>query len=189
MPELGGRSPEEIKLIDIKYIEKLHNFKRYSRGYKIYSKYFNEPNFTDGETTPAVERLYSLVFDATGNLTGEKTVMNWYNVDGTVAFSKENTENYSAKDAAKILKDIRETRILYLQNPESEFVNPTVKSYINLLFEHYKSEVSDYILNGSKAFEEAVNGETNAQINQILAAVLADGKTVKESILYQIVEL
>ncbi len=114
--------------------------------------------------------------------------MNWYNEDESIAFSKTTVNPFSAKDAAKKLKDIRETQILYLQNPEAEYVNPTVKEYIDILFNHYKSEVSDYILSGNNTFLNAINNETNEQILQILNAVLADGKTVKESILYQITE-
>lgn len=184
-PFLQGKTAEEIKAVDVTMLAGLHNFKRYSRGYKIYSRWFVEENFVDTETVPAVERIYSLIWN-NGILKGELCIMNWYNNDNSLAFSKETSEYYSAKDAAKILKDIRETRILYLQNPEPEFISPEVKQYIDLLFEHYKSTVSDYILNGGKSFEDAIVNESDATILQILGAVLADGKTVKESILYQI---
>ncbi len=196
-PYLNGKSEEEIKLIDVEFFENLTNFKRFSRGYKVYSRYYNEPQTgtpipigntwqDDGFTNcPAVERLYSLVWE-NDILAAEQVIMNWYNEDESIAFSKTTVNPFSAKDAAKKLKDIRETQILYLQNPEAEYVNPTVKEYIDVLFGHYKSEVSDYILSGNDAFLNAINNETNEQILQILNAVLADGKTVKESILYQI---
>lgn len=46
--------------------------------------------------------------------------------------------------------------------------------------------LNNYIENGSKEFENAINKETNEQILQILNAPLPDGKTVQESILNQI---
>lgn len=198
-PFLEGKTADEIRTVDVTMLLGLTNFKRFSRGYKVYSRYYDEPQTgtpipigntwqDDGFTNcPAVERLYSLVWE-NNILVAEKVDMNWYNTDASLAFSKTTVNPLSAKDAAKKLKDIRETQILYLQNPESQYVNPTVKQYIDILFNHYKSEVSDYILSGNDAFLNAINGETNEQILQILSATLADGKTVKESILYQIVE-
>ena len=183
-PFLQGKDENEIKAVDVTMLAGLHNFKRYSRGFKTYSRWFVEQNFEDGVTVPAVERIYSLIWND-DILAGKKCVMNWYNDDDSLAFSKETFEYYSAKDAAKVLKDIRETRILYLQNPEFEYVNPTTKQYIAMLFEHYKGQVSDYILSGSQAFENAINNEESTQINAILNAVL-DGRTIKDRILEQI---
>lgn len=185
-PFISGKEIEEIKSIDTTLLNGLTNQKRYSRGYKIYSKFYDTDKITD-KTVPAVEHDYSLIYKD-GILVGEKCLIIWYNEDDTIAFTKVIIENYSAKDAAKVLKDIRETRILYLQNPETEYINATVKKYISMLFDFYKEEVSDYILSGSNKFEKRIKEETNANILKILGAKLADGKTVKESILYQIEE-
>lgn len=193
-PFLFSKSEEEIKAMDITLLENLYNLKRYARGYKIYSKYFDVEKFEDEITCPAVSIDYSLIYDESGILTGEKRVISWYNTDDQPVFTKTSIENYSAKDAAKILKDIRETRILYLQNPEGEFINEQVRAYITLLFNHYKQEVSDYILSGSKDFENAINTETDQNILSILNAQLPVNAvnphlvTIKESILYQITE-
>lgn len=193
-PMLFRRSEEELKSVDITLLDGLHNLKRYARGYKIYSKYFTTPNFEDEITVPAVSIDYSLIYDQSGNLTGEKRIITWYDTNDKAVFTKTSIESYSAKDAAKILKDIRETRILYLQNPEGEFINEQVRAYITLLFNHYKQQVSDYILSGSKDFENAINNETDQTILAILNAQLPVNAvnpqlvTIKQSIMYQITE-
>ena len=61
-----------------------------------------------------------------------------------------------------------------------------VIEYITKLFEHYKNVVVDYILSGGTAFAESIKNETQQPYLSILNAILPDGKTVKESILYQI---
>ncbi len=185
-PFLSNKTDEEIKATDVDMLENMFNHKKYTRGYKVYSRWFNDSNFVNGTTVPSVERLYSLVFNNEGVVTGEQVMMRWYKKSGDVAFSKTIIENLSAKDVAKKLKEIREIRILYLQNPESEYINETMRQYIDMLFNHYKQEVLEYILNDSNTFENAILNESNPQILGILGAVLPDGKTVKESILYQI---
>lgn len=182
---LCDRSLEEIKSTDFSIIEGLYCVKKYSRGYRIKSTYFSDDD-VDGKS-PVVEREYSLV-KKNGVPVSEIIDTYWYSINGTVALSKSQSAHFSAKDSAKIMKDIRETRILYLQNPESEFINETVKKYIDLLFVHYKDVVQDYILNGGKSFEDAINNESDQKIKSILNYKLQDGKTVKESILYQIHE-
>lgn len=178
-PFLVSKSIDEIKALDVTFLEGLRNEKKWQKGRKIWSKFFS-----DDSDIAAVERLYDLVWQDSV-LTAQRITMNWYDVEGSVATSKEIVENFTAKDSAKFLKDIRETQILYLQNPEAEYISPQVQQYIDMLFEHYKTEVSDYILNGSKSFETALVNESNLQIKGILSAKL-DGRTILDRILEQI---
>lgn len=178
---LQDRSDAEIMNTDIDLLQGLSKTRQYSRGYLIRKKYELESDLG----MLAILRDYNLVFE-NGLLVGENSVITWYYDNGEVAFVKNDFVSYSAKDSASRLREIRQTRIDYLQYPEPQYINPTVLQYITMLFEHYKAEVSDYILADSKAFENAILNETNATYLAILNAKLADGKTVKESILYQI---
>lgn len=184
-PYLSSKTIEEIKSTDFSLIEGLSVRKKYSRGYRVLSTYCADGS--DPDSIPVVEREYRLI-KSNGIPVSEEIDTVWYSSGGLIGMSKHQSISLSAKDSAKIMKDIRETRILYLQNPESEFVNDMVKKYIDILFLHYKADVNDYILNGSKSFEDAINKEKDPKINSILNYVLQDGKTVKESILYQIHE-
>lgn len=180
-PYLAGYSEQQIQNTNIDLLQGLHKVRRYSRGYLCEKQYLidNEQN------SLAVKRTYELVFE-NNILTGERSVITWYNDDDTVAFVKEDFVAYSAKDAASRLREIRQTRIDYLQYPEPQYMTPQVLDYIAQLFEHYKSVVTDYILSGSSALASAINAETNPLYLSILNATLPDGKTVKDSILYQI---
>lgn len=173
MEFLKGKSEEELKAIDVTLLG-LINRKVYARGYKTKSLFYCKDGLL------AVRINYELTEE------GEEKLIHWLDTDGNVVFWKQETDVYTAKDFAKKHKDIRETQMLYLQNPEEVFINPQMKTYIDVLFERYKSEVSDYILNGSHALLTAIATETDAQILGILNFVLPDNHSVKQSINYQI---
>ena len=180
-PYLVGYSEQQVQNTNADLLQGLHKARRYCRGYLCETKYFADAEHNN----VAVKRTCELVFHE-NVLRGEKTVITWYKEDGTEAFSKESVVEYSAKDAASRLREIRQIRIDYLQYPEPQYMTPQVIEYITKLFEHYKNVVVDYILSGGTAFAESIKNETQQPYLSILNAILPDGKTVKESILYQI---
>lgn len=178
---LNNKSDAEIKAININLLEGLHKETKYSKGYL-----YKESYFLDKEKTKlAIKRTYSLVYDS-NFLTGEKIKTEWYGTDGSVLLEKEVFVEFSAKDAAAKKSQIRQIQIDYLQYPERPYQLPQVMIAINKLFEHYKDVVIDYKLSGSDSFEKAVKNETDNTIKGILNTKLPDGKSFKDSILYQI---
>ena len=178
---LSAYSDSELMNTDIDLLQGLIKQRQHARGYLIRKKY----SLASDTSKLAILREYSLVWD-NEVLKGERSIIRWYREDGTVGLVKEDIVNYTAKDAASVLREIRQTRIDYLQYPEPQFVNATTQGYITSLFARYKTQVNEYILSGNKAFEDAINAESNTTYLAILNAKLADGKTVRESILYQI---
>ncbi len=176
---LLGRSEDELKATDIDLLNGLERKSRSSRGYEVERSYLT----ADGRT--AITREFTLEV-ANGAVGAECSVIKWYDEDGNVALEKEIRVPFSAKQSAVLLADIRRVQINYLQNPERQYISPQVEAAIRQLWEHYKEQTLDYLVSGSAAFENAVKNETNAQIKAILDARLPDGKTIRESILYQI---
>ena len=180
-PYLCKMTAQELSNTDIDLLQGIIKQRQHARGYLIRKKYL----LASDTSKLAVLREYSLIFE-NEILKGERSIIRWYREDGTVGLVKEDVVNFTAKDAAAKLREIRQTRIDYLQYPEPQYVNATIQGYINALFARYKTQVNEYVLAGNTAFENAINNETNATYLAILNAALADGKTVKESILYQI---
>lgn len=178
---LANKSDLEIKTFDIDLLEGLYKESKYSKGYL-----YKESYFTDSQKTKlAIKRTYELVYDS-NFLIGEKIKTEWYCTNGNVILDKEVFVEFSAKDAAAKKSQIRQIQIDYLQYPERPYQLPQVMAAINKLFEHYKDVVIDYKLSGSDSFKKAVENETDTTIKAILNTKLPDGKSFKESILYQI---
>ncbi len=178
-PFLNGKTIAELKATDIDLLNGLERKSRSSRGYEVERSYLT----ADGRT--AITREFTLEV-ANGAISAECSIIKWYDEDGNVAVEKEIRVPFSAKQSAVLLADIRRVQINYLQNPERQYISPQVEAAIKQLWEHYKEQTLDYLVSGSSAFENAVKNETNAQIKAILDARLPDGKTIRESILYQI---
>lgn len=178
---LANKSEDEIKSFDIDLLEGLHKETKYSKGYLYKKSYYTDKN----KTILAIERTFELVFK-NNYLTGEKSVIKWFDTQKNVFCVKETYTDFSAKDSAVKFRTIRQTQIDYLQYPEVQYQIPQVMSAIKKLFEHYKEVVLDYITAGTNSFKEAVETETNSEIKKILSSKLPDGKTFKESIIYQI---
>lgn len=178
---LQNKSDIEIKTLDIDLLEGLYKETKYSKGYL-----YKESYFTDSQKTKlAIKRTYELVYDS-NFLIGEKVKTEWYCTNGNVILDKEVFVEFSAKDAAVKKSQIRQIQIDYLQYPERPYQLPQVMTAINKLFKHYQDVVIDYKLSGSDSFKKAVENETDTTIKAILNTKLPDGKTFKESILYQI---
>ena len=131
----------------------------------------------------------------------------WYDNDGELYHSREvKREQVNQSKLDEVNSSIAKRRIKYLENaaiglrkqaenlPEpykTQYI--TVANSIDLLFSHYRLEVSDYILRQSMAFENAVMNETDPAILGILAfparqpdEFFPNGLTVKQSIVHQL---
>lgn len=155
----------------------------------------NELDFDKGRE---VGKIYSLTRDPQitaisenyedvrkdGFLIGIKETYNWYNYDGTIFATKENIKSLGITRAEEKEKDRRSRQITYLQGAGKRLGK---KEQIDKLFNHYESQINSYKGNGGTVFLDAINEETNGEIIKILDQILADGGTIREAILNQII--
>lgn len=140
----------------------------------------------------AISQSYSDVVDDKGFLIGVDMKIEWFDENGNPSLQKIVRQSLPISEASETIRSRRKRQINYLQEAG---VRLGVKDYIDKLFNFYSTILIDgktinllnnYIENGSKNFENAINSETDKGILQILKAKLPDGLTVKQSILNQI---
>ena len=131
----------------------------------------------------------------------------WYDNDDNLYHSRAvQREKVNQSKLDEVNSSIAKRRIKYLENAANNLRTQaenlhepyktqyiTVANSIDLLFSHYRTEVSDYILRQSMAFENAVMNETDPKILGILAFParqpdddFPNGLNVKQSIIHQL---
>lgn len=133
----------------------------------------------------------------------------WMDVDGDVCVRKTEFKPLSIIELANISKGNRSRTITYLQ---TSAIGTPIEAYVNALLKHYKTEVDLFIYNDTEDFINAINAEPQYMKNAdgtdmldeennkipnpyylylhiVIEAPSEDyptGKTVKDSIIYQI---
>ena len=158
------------------------------KGRKIKTDFYS----TNDKDDIVVRQSYTDVLDENRFLVGIDMKIEWFDEMGNPALFKTVQNSLPISSASEEIRSRRKRQINYLQEAGARM---NVKQYIDMLFGYYSAQVvsgktvnliNSYIENGSKDFQNAINKESNTQILQILNAQLPDGKTVKDSILYQI---
>lgn len=173
---------------------------QYDRGARAQRLYKNGDDV-------AVRDTYSYSYDASNRfVTSYVRTIEWLAEDGSVSISKNVTPSLTGKKIKELNRAIRQGRIDYLESAAeallalSETVPEPLKSQfaqisqsIDLLFEHYSTQVVAYIHRGEDDFEDAVENELEASMVSILAlparppdSVFTNGLNVKQSIIYQL---
>lgn len=187
-PWLQDKQPIEIMATAVEILNGITKKEpEFSKGKKL------RTDFVISNTDEiAISQIYDDILDADGFLIGTKMRIEWYDEMGNAALMKDVHSPLSIQEVSEIITSRRKRQINYLQEAGARM---NVKQYIDMLFSYYSAQVvggktinliNSYIENGSKDFQNAINKESNTQILQILNAQLPDGKTVKDSILYQI---
>ena len=187
-PWLEGKQPDEIMATPVEVLNGITKGEpEFVKGTKIKTEFYAED-----KDNVVVRQSYTDVVDEKGFLVGIEMKIEWLDEMGNPALFKTVTNSLPISSASEEIRSRRKRQINYLQEAGARL---GVKQYIDLLFGYYSTQVvsgktlnflNNYIENGSKEFEKAINKETNEQILQILNVPLPDGKTVKESILNQI---
>lgn len=187
-PWLEGKQPDEIMATPVEVLNGITKGEpEFVKGTKIKTEFYSEE-----KDNVVVRQSYTDVLDENGFLVGIGMKIEWLDEMGNPALFKTVTNSLPISSASEEIRSRRKRQINYLQEAGARL---GVKQYIDLLFGFYSAQVvsgktlnflNNYIENGSKEFEKAINKETNEQILQILNAPLPDGKTIKESILNQI---
>ena len=158
------------------------------KGRKIKTDFYS----TNDKDDIVVRQSYSDIFDEKGFLVGIDMKIEWFDENGNPCLQKIVRQSLPISEASETIRSRRKRQINYLQEAG---VRLGVKDYIDKLFNFYSTVLIDgktinllnnYIENGSKDFENAINAETDKNILAILKAKLPDGLTVKQSILNQI---
>tara|TARA_R110000850_G_scaffold227352_1_gene352436 strand:- start:3258 stop:3812 length:555 start_codon:yes stop_codon:yes gene_type:complete len=157
--------------------ESLTDSTRYDRGRKTETNYFSI------NQELAVKKIFKDIYEK-NTFKGIDILISWYDTYENVVYSKKIKKLMGTGVAFDYLRKRRQRTISYLQTAS---IGTPIESYVLTLLKHYKGDVDLFIQSGSSDFETAVTTEQNTQINAMLDIVIdAQGKTVRDSILYQI---
>ena len=158
----------------------------YDRGRKVKAEY-KCVQYDD----LVVEKIFRDIRDPqTGRLTDLEVTFNWYCEDGTIGLTKTEIVKELNKSQAETVERKRRARAIDFLVSEARYT--ANEAYINILMDHYDSEITKFISKNSSQFNDALNAETDPTILTILSARVpfASDHTytvpIKESIQYQI---
>lgn len=192
---------DELLLYNLKHLPLKSKPWEFTRGRKTLKKYETD----SGEIRATKEYQYALS-DGDRVSTPIKRIIKWYRTDGTVGLEKEVDLSYSVKDLRKILREIRQGRMDYMEGAGEELANlaplmpePYASAFtaaaaaVPVILSHYETEVNHYIKWGTLEFENAVRNETDTNILSLLSlmvrppdATFSSGLTMKQTILHQL---
>jgi len=213
----------ELKTIPIKNLAVAEGLDRrpwvFTRGAKVSREYLN----AEGEPEIRVVYDYEWIADEDGKhrrINGYNQRVDFLDSKGSVFQSNEVPNSLNVKNIKEINRAIRQGRMDYLESGAEQLREGAaqlkalaentdgeakvqyltlagqydfIANSIDLLFNHYRTQVTDYISRGTMDFETDVNNETDAAIIQILNLparqpddLFPKGLTVKQSIMFQL---
>jgi len=214
---------EELRITPIKNLAVAEDLDRrpwvFTRGAKVIREYLNE----EGDPEIRVVYDYDWITDEDGKrrrISGYTQRVDFIDNKGQVFQSNEVPNSLNAKNVKEINRAIRQGRMDYLESGAEQLRDGAaqlnaladntdgeakvqyltlagqyefIANSIDLLFNHYRTQVTDYISRGTMDFETDVNNETDAAIIQILNLparqpdnLFPKGLTVKQSIMFQL---
>lgn len=136
----------------------------YERGRKMSASYL-----TDDDKV-AVEKIFTDVTDASGNLTGLSVEFNWYTEQGDIGATKtEIVKNFNPSEAQTEMRKRRGRQIDFL---EAVAYGTPVEPHVTEITTKYHDEILKYIHFGNAtSLHDALLGETDPTLSYILNSV------------------
>ena len=180
LTRITGIDEPELKNRDYRLFNLIKGSPIFEKGRYISRTYYED----EEELVPVVIETYTDVLDSNNKLIRIDARIEWLNNDGTVGMTKNVKKQKNQYEAGKIFKERRGSQIDYLiEGAKGTPAEPLVTS----LFEHYASEVNEYIAIGNDILANAINSEVDTTITGYLnTVVLPPATTMKDSILDQI---
>lgn len=155
---------------------------KYDKGRKTSCQYFHPES---GKL--AVEKTFSDILEG-GDLSAIEILFTWYDNRGEVKIAKvERAITFNKYSAMTENRKRRSRAVDYLV---AGSVGTPLESYVAMIFDHYQTQIQNFVATGSDSFQSAIVNETNPQIKALLGIQVAPqthpGYTLQMSMLGQI---
>lgn len=177
-------SEQELLITDITFLgfdQKAWDYSRGARTERIY-RCVQEPH-------PVKIRDYYTYTYANGNrdIATVQRFIQWYEMDETVALTKEIVKEFTVKGLAQLNQEIRNGRIVDLFANAGQL--PGGQVIVDSLYAWYEHDILEYIDRGTLAFENALKTENDPARLGVLNTTIAQfgGLSVLQLLRFQLV--
>ena len=194
-------SLDELKIINIKHLGLTIKPWEFSRGTKTYREYL----YDNGSV--AIKVVYNYTYtDGERSILPPTRHIDFYDNNGAIFHTSDINKELNIKQLSTLNRDIRQGRIDYMKSAArslpafSPYVPEPYKSdflkgpdAVEVIEFYYKSEMENYVNEGTMALENRVNAETNVFILEVLNlsvrppdALFPNGLTIKDTFIHQL---